>query len=101
MHISHFRDAKTKTTKDIWTIAWRLQRLNKGGCPDFPMLLLMVNNLLEFKGRRNKIFLMMVKTKRCQKNMYLNQVCKMTLSDRLLLRKIRSEKCDEFDELPF
>jgi len=91
MHISQVREAKTRTPKDMWLLAWKLQRLNKAGSPDFPLLLLMANNLMEYKGRRNELFTMISKAKRCQYKLY-NQVERLDLGGRLLMKKIRADR---------
>lgn len=80
---------RTKTAKDIWLLAWHLQRLNKAGSPDFPFTLLKANNLMEYKGRRNELFLMMDKAKRCQYSIY-NQIGKLNLQARFYMKKLNA-----------
>ena len=98
MHTAQFRDAKTKTSKDVWVLVWRLQRLNRQGSALFPPLLLKVNNLMEYQGKGAEFFLMFMKSKRCQSALYRSsRGC--NLSRRLLLKKCR--KAIDYDGCPF
>jgi hypothetical protein len=98
MHVSQVRDMKTETSKDMWLMAWRLQRLNKAGSPDYPLLLLMMNNLMEAKGRRGKLFTMILIAKRCHYKKILGEKRGLGLMARLYMMKLkRIELGGEYD----
>ncbi|GHE87404.1 hypothetical protein [Thalassotalea profundi] len=54
---------KTYSAKDIWAVAWRLQRKNKAGDDEFPFALLKIKNLMTTKGQGGVFFKMMLKAK--------------------------------------
>jgi hypothetical protein len=81
------REFKTRTTKDMWYLAWHVQRSLSKESPEYPFELLKINNLMEYKGRKNEFFLMLRMSGKCQHKISMLKY-NYDLATRLLLKKI-------------